>query len=104
MKGQLTGSLIQAVTSLLIERAMTVRQNTSISYETDGSNTWKGHSLLRETVTTYEKAKPEHLERAMVACEKPHSALQTSAKVRRQKMSSLKSVISAILIWLLVTS
>ena len=61
--------------SLLIERAMTVRQNTFVSYETDGSNTRKRHSLLRETVTTYEKAKPQYLERAMAACEKPHSAL-----------------------------
>ena len=50
------------MTSLLIERAMTVRQNTFISYETDGNKTWKRDSPLRETVTTYEKAKPQHLE------------------------------------------
>ena len=54
---------------------MTVRQSRFISYERDGNNTWKRHSLLRETVTTYEKAKPQHLEGAMDACEKAHSAL-----------------------------
>ena len=75
LKEQLTGSLIGAVTSLLIERAMTVRQSRFISYERDGNNTWKRHSLLRETVATYEKAKPQHLEGAMDACEKAHSAL-----------------------------
>ena len=75
LKGQLTGSLIGAVTPLLIERAMTVRQSRFISYETDGNNTWKRHSPFRETVTTYEKAKPQHLESVMEACEKAHSAL-----------------------------
>ena len=86
LKGQLTGSLIEAVTSLFIERVMTVRQNTFISDETDGTNTWKRHSMLRETVATYEKAKPQHLERAMEACEKPHSALRNSENVRQQKI------------------
>ena len=68
------GSLIGAVTSLLTERAMKVRQSRFISYERDGNNTWKRHSPLRETLTTYEKAK-QHLEGAMEACEKAHSAL-----------------------------
>ena len=63
------------VTPLLVERLMTVRQNTSFSYEMDGNNTWKKHSLLREAVATYENAKPLLLKREMTACEKPHSAL-----------------------------
>ena len=77
LKGQLAGSLIGAVTvtPLLIERAMTVQQNTSFSYERDGNKTWKKHPLLPETVTTYEKAKPLLLEREMAVCEKPHSVL-----------------------------
>ena len=77
LKGQLAGILIGAVTvtPLLIERAMTVQQNTSFSYERDGNKTWKKHLPLPETVATYEKAKPLLLEREMAVCEKPHTAL-----------------------------
>ena len=63
------------MTPLLIERVMTVRQNTSFSYEMDGNNTWKKHPLLREAVATYENAKPLLLKREMTTCKKPHSAL-----------------------------
>ena len=30
---------------------------------------------MKQMVTSYEKAKPQHLEREMAACEKLHSAL-----------------------------
>ena len=63
------------MTPLLIERAMTIRQNISSSYETDGNNTWTKHYLLRETVTIYKKAKPLFLETEMATCKKPYSAL-----------------------------
>ena len=64
----------------------------------------KRNSLLRETETRYENAKPQHLERVIAACEKPHSAFWNSQKEQRQRMSLLKSIISAILILLQVTS
>ena len=88
---------------MLINRAMTFRQETFISYETEDNNIWKRYSLLCETVRTYERPMPQHLERAMAASEKPHSALRISKKVRQQNISSLKSVILAILNLLLVT-
>ena len=54
---------------------MTFRQETFISYETEDNNIWKRYSLLCETVRTYERPMPQHLERAVAASEKPHSAL-----------------------------
>ena len=63
------------MTPLLIERAMTIRQNISFSYETDGNYTCKKHYLLRETVTIYRKIKPLLLETEMAICKKPTSAL-----------------------------
>ena len=58
-----------------------------------------------ETVATHEKAKPLLLEREMDICEKPHSALWFSQKEEQKFFFSLlKSIISAILTLLLVTS
>ena len=63
------------MTPLLIERAMTIRQNIFFSYEMDGNNTWEKYYLLREIVTIYKKAKPLLLETEMATCKKPYSAL-----------------------------
>ena len=58
-----------------------------------------------ETVATHEKAKPLLLEREMDICEKPHPALWFSKKEEQKTFFSLlKSIISAILTLLLVTS
>ena len=95
-------SLIGAVTLLLIERAMTFQQKNIHFFWTDGSNIWKRYFLLQETVTNMKELSHSILKEQWQHV-KNHIRCSKLVISMRAKMSFLKSIILAILNFLLVT-